>query len=583
MDRFLQGKIGKELEKIGADIFEKIGLNCFNNLGQIKLNSIRSGYPENEHLEFDYIIPENKVCLISEITGRDKIQKIKEKYDKFINHINVIKDREFSETLWKKLGIQQDNIRNFREVELIKGFFITTTKEKFDVTISNVEDIAVFYKSDFIRLHEYSQSIGKWTKYYFLNNFCLDHTTNESLTIYEKDNFLIRSPNRKISDKDTPLSDLYTFTASPYDLLDIAHVYRSDELPSLQAPGYNYQRPLDYDKLKKIRKNLLTDRDFMFPSNILVILSQECHYTKDGKDSHYLHIPKKYGSLSIIDGQHRLFSYADERVKSIMKDDCKIMVTAVDFKTPKEELISKFSAKVFIDININQTRVEITHLDRIAYELGSDAPKVIATKIILALNSRKNFSSFFDIKSDKVNKGIVEAVTIIDVIKKITNLENIKKLEKAKRGKNKLKKTGFENLFDATILELSEREGLVEKGKILFERYFNEIFSVFKHDKPKKKNEPKTSFLLSKFWGGWVNLLIIFIEEGLDWNSIRDELNKIKNNVMKLREIDEYTTPLFQSNDPKIPDSSSSPKKTGDFLNQNRKKPVSIQDIRRQK
>ena len=95
-----------------------------------------------------------------------------------------------------------------------------------------------------------------------------------------------------------------------------------------------------------------------------------------------MHIPKKYGSLSIIDGQHRLFSYADEKVKSIMKDDCKIMVTAVNFKTSKEELISKFSAKVFIEININQTRVEISHLDKIAYELGSNEPKVIATKII---------------------------------------------------------------------------------------------------------------------------------------------------------------------------------------------------------
>ena len=103
--------------------------------------------------------------------------------------------------------------------------------------------IAVFYKSDFIRLSNYSQSIGKWTKYYFLNNFCIDNTTDSALAIYEKDSSLIRLPNIKISNIDNILSDLYIFTTSPYKLLNIAHVYRRDELPSLQTSAYNYQRP----------------------------------------------------------------------------------------------------------------------------------------------------------------------------------------------------------------------------------------------------------------------------------------------------------------------------------------------------
>ena len=65
----------------------------------------------------------------------------------------------------------------------------------------------------------------------------------------QKDNRLIRNSNVKISKKDIPLSDLYTFSISPYDLLDISHVYRRDELPSLQDSTYNYQRPLERKKL----------------------------------------------------------------------------------------------------------------------------------------------------------------------------------------------------------------------------------------------------------------------------------------------------------------------------------------------
>ncbi len=53
--------------------------------------------------------------------------------------------------------------------------------------------------------------------------------------------------------KDIPLSDLYTFIISLYELLDITHVHRKEELPSLQDNTYNYQRLLNSEKLKKIQ------------------------------------------------------------------------------------------------------------------------------------------------------------------------------------------------------------------------------------------------------------------------------------------------------------------------------------------
>lgn len=228
--------------------------------------------------------------------------------------------------------------------------------------------------------------------------------------------------------------------------------------------------------------------------------------------------------------------------------------------------------------------MEISHLDQIAYELGSDDPKIIATKIVVAINSRGNFSSFFDVDSDKINRGIVEAGTVIDAIKKITSTTKIAKLENARSGKIKLKKDGYENLFDSEILALARKEILVNKGTILFERYFNEIFSIFKHDKPKSRREIKSSFAYSKFWAGFVNLLYIFLEEGLNWKQLRDELNKIKINVMKLRQIDtsqvnNYAEPVFDSKDSMIPDAKYSPKKVCTFLDKNRREPVSVRNI----
>lgn len=587
MNKSLQGKSGKELEQEGKCIFKAIGLDCFNDLGQVQLKDIAPEYPNNEHLEFDYMIPIDKVCLIGEITSRDE-GKINTKYKKFINQINIIRKLEFSDYIWQKLGIKTDDIRKFRDIQSIKGFFITTTAEEGNgegkIDLPEVRDIVKFYKSDYMRLKEYSDNIGEYTRNYFLNLFKIDDEIDEvSISIDKKYHQLIRSTNKQISkkDNDAPLSDLYTFTISPYKILNIVHVYRQDELPSLQdSSTYNYQRPFKPDKLKEIREKLLTNPDFIFPSNILVILSKECTY--DERNDGFLHIPGKYGSISVIDGQHRLFSYADPKVKSIMKDDCKIMVTAVDFKTENQEIINKFSAKVFIEINMNQTKVEITHIDKIAYELGSEEPKVIATKIIVNLNTRQNFKQFFNITSDKANKGIIDAGIIIDAIKKITNIKKIEQLTKARSTNNISKKDGYEKLFYSTIEELSNRETLVEKGTILFESYFNNIFSTFKPDKDslKSKNETRnTSFTYSKFWGGWINLLIIFIEEGLDWEQIREELNNIKKNVMALLQITEYNKPLFQPDNPKIPDASSSPIKIRDFLNQNRTESCSIENI----
>jgi DGQHR domain-containing protein len=337
---------------------------------------------------------------------------------------------------------------------------------------------------------------------------------------------------------------------------------------------------LDHEKLQEIRKNALIDSDFMFPSNILIVLSKECKYCQDGVGNSYLYIPDKYGSISIIDGQHRLFSFADENVKSIMQDDCQIQVTAIDFQTSDKKLIDQCSARVFIEINVNQTKVEISHLDQIAYDLGSDDPKVIATRIIIGVNDRQKFSSFFEINSDKINRGLIEAGTIIDAIKKITNINKIKKLENAKSGKALFKKNGYEKLLNSQISELSEKDVLVEKGIILLERYFSEIFSVFQHDKPDSSKTVNSSFLYSKFWAGFINLLYIFMEENLGWTQIQTELNNIKSNILQLQEIHQYNKPLFDPKDSNIPDAKYSPTKICIFLNKNRQEHYSIQNIK---
>lgn len=125
---------------------------------------------------------------------------------------------------------------------------------------------------------------------------------------------------------------------------------------------------------------------------------------------------------------------------------------------------------------------------------------------------------------DKVNKGIIDVGIIIEVIKKIINIIKIEQLIKVKVRNIFLKKDGYEKLFDLIIEKLFEKEILVEKGIVLFECYFNYIFLIFNRDEDNLKSRNKIRnifFIYLKFWGGWINLFIIFIEEGLDWEEIR--------------------------------------------------------------
>src|SRR5205085_2458844 len=137
-------------------------------------------------------------------------------------------------------------------------------------------------------------------------------------------------------------SHVVTFLADPFDLLPYAVVCRRDGLPSLEAQHGRYQRTLFTGKLDDIRSRLLDSPQFIFPNSILAVLSEHCTFDSS---KNQLEIPDRYGSLIIIDGQHRLFSYASEAVREKVGGDAQIVVTAVVFDSMDREYIQRFSAR----------------------------------------------------------------------------------------------------------------------------------------------------------------------------------------------------------------------------------------------
>ena len=68
-----------ESEKEGLELFQKLDLKAYGDLGHIPLSQLfpEQSFPSNLHCEFDYFILFGSTCLVGEISGMGNKQDIK--------------------------------------------------------------------------------------------------------------------------------------------------------------------------------------------------------------------------------------------------------------------------------------------------------------------------------------------------------------------------------------------------------------------------------------------------------------------------------------------------------------------------
>jgi len=148
----------------------------------------------------------------------------------------------------------------------------------------------------------------------------------------------------------------YSFSIEPEKLLKIGYVLHRNEANKNMMP--TYQRLIKKKRLNEVQA-FIEDGGY-FPNSIIIsietggkglqfdpaALKCETSISKLG----ILHLPKKYRSAYIIDGQHRLYGYSDSQYIS---SNTIPVVAFVDLA--REEQI-----KLFMDINENQKAVSKT-------------------------------------------------------------------------------------------------------------------------------------------------------------------------------------------------------------------------------
>jgi len=573
----------EDLEEAGYNIFENMGLSCIYPLNQVRILEIDPDGPHgaDDHLEIDFLIPYREYCLIGEITGRTNERRVRRKYRRFRNHLNILRNSEINDNFWNILGVPDDRIRWFREIQNLVGFFITNRFEEYDLDLEAIPIIGRFYQSDCALLEEYAECIGAYSKYHFLRLFDINEDRgHRPLEINREDHNLITSTDKQIVSGDVPRSDIYTFEINPYDILQFAHVYRRDELPCLTSgEDHNFQRPLIPTKINQIRNNLLNDPDFMFPNSILAVLSDECRYDEN---AHSLMIPQTFESISIIDGQHRLFSYANADVENGMDEACRIIVTAIMFEGADAEDIRLYSAKAFVEINRNQTGIQRKHLDAIAYDLlGETDGRALAAKILFDANNRRRHSLFGLFETNKMLTGKLKATTIISSLRPIANINEFQRLARVREGSSRdILRNGYLHFYGVENIEdLTDPETIIYRGTIGVIRYFDIVRNVFAIDWPEPGVRKNSSLEYAKVIAGFVRLLRQFISEGATWEIIHAELEAICTNLLELREMTNYDAILLDPSHPDIPDSNPRDSEDFRFFHNNRIRPTSIEEI----
>lgn len=213
----------------------------------------------------------------------------------------------------------------------------------------------------------------------------------------------------------------YSFSIEPEKLLKIGYVLHRNKANINMMP--TYQRIIKRARLKSIH-NFIDEEKGYFPNSIIISLDSgkqnELHFEPANTQSKtsiskigILHLPKRYRTAFIIDGQHRLYGYSN----SMYKSSNSIPVVAF-LNLEREEQV-----KLFMQINENQKAVSKnlrTTLDadlKWTSDSYTDQIQALCARIAIYLGEVRK-SALFDKISIGEDTKIVTQATIINALKK---------------------------------------------------------------------------------------------------------------------------------------------------------------------
>ena len=527
---------GPRFEKQVLKTLKGMGIECYGSHGQVPLRNL---YPESspgENLEIDIVCLVKGVCILIETTTEKG--KPSNKIKRFIRHCELIRKCQLDkpELFSHFKGIPEEKLPEFTGVSIWRYLYVGTDNKLSTQNISpknypETDLLQIFDESNWEYFKILERAIKSASRYEFFASLEIDPNDLSDSVL---GSFLPARPCLELTN--TTLgsgqvrASLVVAIFTPDELLRIARVSRYEGQPltvstttststgnSTDKKKSGYQRVLSHEKLKKIADFVSDNSDITFPTNLTLVLSRECEVNENE-----LHIPAKYASIDMIDGQHRLFSYtlSDEQTRR----NAKLIATAIKFHTEDPKEINQYAAQTFITINREQTKVKRELILLISYDvLDEKTPEAVAAKILKVCDSKSNgileriFAIRAFIKENQFNQRPIPIISVVEELARISKLENL----------SAIRQVLGENTEDHEEGE-DGYESLIQKSIALIENYFSRVKMVFSDD----WGNADSLLMCTKYIGAFIRLLGTFIGKQYNLEQIEAELNKIKHNIL---------------------------------------------------
>jgi DGQHR domain-containing protein len=354
-DRALKKKLIVKRRKAHSTVLEDRVWCLFYNMGYATLNGkhFKIFYEREDGTtskkQIDVFAKDDETCIVLECKSRETRGKR-----------SLQKDIHETENLQKRLA--QSVRAHFGKDYKPKILWIYVTDNIIwsepDLERAESANIRIITENELQYFEAYIAHIGTAGRYQFLAEFL------QGQTIPELGGVRVAATKGYFG-KDT----FYAFTTSARHLLKIAFVNHQ----ALNHPDSRpaYQRMISKSRLKKISEFI--EQGGFFPTNILVNFTESCRFDPIADQAYgaektrfgWLHLPKKYKSAWIIDGQHRLFGFTN------LPDE---MLDLPLFVIAFEKLDAQREADLFITINHEQKSVSKALLVALQADLklGSD-------------------------------------------------------------------------------------------------------------------------------------------------------------------------------------------------------------------
>ncbi len=340
-DRELKKQTKIKKLKPYSEIFENEIWSLFYNMGFKKLNTDSNftiSYGKGPHgkeltKQIDVFACDDETALVIECKATEKLDK-KHDFKKDIESIHGYMN-----------GVRKSILSEMKGVK-VKFIFATRNYLLNEQDKKRLEEFDIFYLDDdkYDYYVELSNHLGNAARYQLLGQL-FENTKIKNLDI------VVPAISAKLGKH-----QCYMFCIEPEILLKLGYVLHRSDSNNDAMP--TYQRIIKRGRLKAIQEYI--DNGGYFPNSIIVSIGNTKKRRKKLKFDlssqeqsnsiskiGLLHLPNTYKSIYIIDGQHRLYGYANSKYSETNT------IPVVAF----ENLDQQEQTKMFMDINENQKSV----------------------------------------------------------------------------------------------------------------------------------------------------------------------------------------------------------------------------------